>query len=43
MKLTKGALATEIVSLGGAPATFDRKRTLADYIKLVFDVKIRSL
>jgi len=26
MKLTKGALATEVVSLGGALATFDRKR-----------------
>lgn len=42
MKLAKGAIATEIVSLGGALATFGRKRFLADYIKLVFAVKMRS-
>ena len=43
MKLTKGAIATEIVSLGGALATFGRKRIVSDYIKLVFVIKIRSL
>lgn len=43
MKLTKGAIATEIVSLGGALATFSRKCIVSDYIKLVFAVKMRSL